>query len=203
MNFMDTSKRASDILKVQQNALQKLKITPAMLEAIDKIAAMKASGNRIITTGMGKAGIIATKMSAKLASIGFPSFFVSSAEASHGNVGRIAPGDLVIVFSHSGTTAEVISMIETLQALNENTNEIIVISSNPEPRIPADLVVSCGSVQESCGVSKVPSTSTTLMLVIADVLAITAAENIGLNDEWFKARHSGGAIGQAYKANKI
>ena len=202
VNHMDISKRAAEILKIQQFAIQKLKITLKMLEAIEKIAAMKTSGGRIVTTGIGKAGIIATKMSATLASIGLPSFFVSPAEAGHGDVGRIAPGDLVIVFSHSGTTAEVVAMIETLHVLNERSNEIIVISSNQEPPIPADLVVCYGSVQESCVVSKVPSTSTTLMLVIADVLAITAAESIGLNDEWFKTRHPGGAIGQAYNASK-
>ena len=137
-------------------------------------------------------------MSATLSSIGLPSFFVSPAEAGHGDVGRIAQGDLVLVFSHSGSTAEVVSMIETLHALNDKTNEVIVISSNQEPNIPSDLVVCYGSVQESCVVSKVPSTSTTLMLVIADVLAITAAESLGLDDEWFKARHPGGTIGQSY-----
>ncbi|HME53663.1 MAG TPA: SIS domain-containing protein [Candidatus Lokiarchaeia archaeon] len=196
---MDISKRASEILKIQQNALQKLKITPVMLQAIEKIATMKASGGRIITTGMGKAGIIATKMSATLSSVGLPSFFVSPAEAGHGDVGRITTGDLVIAFSHSGSTAEVVSMIETVQALNEKTNEVIVISSNQDPVIPADLVVCYGNVQESCVVSKVPSTSTTLMLVVADILAITAAECLGLDDETFKARHPGGAIGQSYK----
>ncbi|NMC06454.1 MAG: SIS domain-containing protein [Candidatus Lokiarchaeota archaeon] len=199
---MDIKKRASEILKLQQLAVQNVTITPAMLQAIEKIAGMKARGGKIVTTGMGKAGIIATKMSATLASIGLPSFFVSPAEAAHGDVGRISPGDLVIVFSHSGSTGEVVSMIETLHALNGKQNVVIAVCGMDKPKIPADIVVSYGAIQESCIVSKVPSTSTTLMLVIADVLAITAAESLGLDDAWFKARHPGGAIGQAYASKK-
>nr|MDO8086590.1 SIS domain-containing protein [Candidatus Sigynarchaeum springense] len=199
---MDVQKRANEILKTQQLAVQNLAITPAMLQAIEKIASMKKSRGKIITTGMGKAGLIATKMSATLASIGLPSFFVSPAEAAHGDVGRVAPDDLVIVFSHSGSTGEVVAMIETLHALNGKQNVVIAIGGADKPKIPASIVVSYGAIQESCIVSKVPSTSTTLMLVIADVLAITAAESLGLDDSWFKARHPGGAIGQAYKGEK-
>jgi arabinose-5-phosphate isomerase len=198
---MDIKKRALEILTTQQLAVKSVIVTPAMLQAIEKIATMKARGGKIITTGMGKAGIIATKMSATLASIGLPSFFVSPAEAAHGDVGRIAPGDLVIVFSHSGSTGEVVSMVETLHALNGKQNVVIAIGGADKPKIPADIIVSYGTIQESCVVAKVPSTSTTLMLVIADVLAITAAESLGLDDSWFKARHPGGAIGQAYKGN--
>ncbi len=199
---MDVQKRANEILKTQQLAVQTVAITPAMLQAIEKIAGMKKAGGRIVTTGMGKAGIVATKMSATLASIGLPSFFVSPAEATHGDVGRIAPGDLVIAFSHSGSTGEVVAMVETLHALNGKQNSVIAIGGADKPKIPADVVVSYGAIQESCLVSKVPSTSTTLMLVIADVLAITAAESLGLDDSWFKARHPGGAIGQAYKGTQ-
>lgn len=195
---MDIKKRATEVLKTQQLAVQNVAITPAMLQAIEKIAGMKGRGGRVVTTGMGKAGIIATKMSATLASIGLPSFFVSPAEAAHGDVGRIAPEDLVVVFSHSGSTAEVVSMVETMHALNGKQNVVIAIGGADKPKIPANIVVSYGAVQESCVVAKVPSTSTTLMLVIADVLAITAAESLGLDDSWFKARHPGGAIGQAY-----
>jgi arabinose-5-phosphate isomerase len=199
---MDVQKRAYEVLKTQQLAVQRVSVTPAMLQAIEKIASMKGSHGRVVTTGMGKAGIIATKMSATLASIGLPSFFVSPAEAAHGDVGRIAPDDLVVVFSHSGSTGEVVSMVESLHALNGKKNVVIVIGGTDKPKIPAGIVVSYGTIQESCVVAKVPSTSTTLMLVIADVLAITAAESLGLDDGWFKARHPGGAIGQAYQAGK-
>jgi arabinose-5-phosphate isomerase len=197
--FMNIEDRASEILKTQLSALNGIKITPSIVTAIKKIASMNKSSGKVITTGMGKAGIIATKMSATLASIGFPSFFVHPAEAAHGDIGRISSEDLIIVFSHSGTTGEVVNMINSLHSLNSHKNFIICITSSQNPTIPTDLTICYGSIQESCIVSKVPSTSTTMMLILADILAITSAESLGLNDDWFKVRHPGGAIGQSYK----
>lgn len=195
---MDLQERANEILKTQQKFVASISVDDAMLTAIEEIRNAKKNARRVITTGMGKAGIIATKMSATLASIGIPSFFVHPAEAAHGDLGRIAPGDLVIVFSHSGNTGEVNRFIAALSSLNNQTNLVITISGNATPGIPSNLVVSYGKIVESCIVEKVPSTSTTLMLIIADILAITAAESLGFTDEWFKARHPGGAIGQSY-----
>lgn len=191
--------RANEILNIQRDAVNKIKINAEILTAIEKIIEVKQKNGRIITTGMGKAGIIAYKMSATLASIGFPSFFVSPAEAAHGDVGRIAPEDIVIAFSNSGSTSEVVNMINTLHALNKGKNYIITIGSSKTPQIPTNLVINYGDVVESCVVSKVPSTSTTVMLIIADIIAITAAEMLGLNDDWFRARHPGGSIGVSYQ----
>ncbi|MCP4762054.1 MAG: SIS domain-containing protein [archaeon] len=196
---MDDIKRAEEILKIQQEAIKNLKISPEIIQSIERIKTIKENRGRIITTGMGKAGIIASKMSATLSSIGLPSYYVSSAEAAHGDIGRIAPEDLIIVFSNSGNTKEVLTMISQLHVLNGKTNYIITITGNKNPKIPTDLIVHYGKLTESCIVSKVPSTSTTIMLMIADILAITAAESIGFNDEWFKNRHPGGAIGTSYQ----
>lgn len=196
---MDIKARAKEILEQQATAVSALEISNEMLVAIDALVAARKDAVRIVTTGMGKAGIIAMKMSATLASIGFPSFYVNPAEGGHGDLGRIAPKDLVVAFSNSGSTSELLSMIQHLHALNERSNKVIIITGNDDPVIPDAIIVSYGKVTESCIVSKVPSTSTTVMLVIADVLAITAAESVGLDDSWFKARHPGGAIGVAYK----
>ncbi|MHA1339791.1 MAG: SIS domain-containing protein [Promethearchaeota archaeon] len=186
-------------MEIQRNAISNLKISQEMLKAIEKIVEVTRNKGRIIISGMGKAGIIGYKMSATLSSIGIPSFFVHPAEAAHGDIGRISSDDLVIVFSNSGSTAECVNMVNTLHQLNDHKNFVIVIGSSSTPKIEANLAVSYGKVKESCVVSKVPSTSTTIMLLIADIIAITAAESIGLNDEWFKKRHPGGAIGQSYK----
>ncbi|MHA1682253.1 MAG: SIS domain-containing protein [Promethearchaeota archaeon] len=198
--MMEVERRANEILAIQRKYIEHFSITSEILEGIEKIRETKDSNRIIVTTGMGKAGIIATKMSATLASIGFPSYFVHPAEAGHGDIGRIAPGDLIIVFSNSGSTGEVLSMITNLHLLNNNTNFVITVGSSNDPKIPHDLAISYGKVDESCVVSKVPSTTTTLMLIIADILAITASESLGLDDSWFKARHPGGAIGQSYRA---
>jgi len=198
---MDLQNRAEQILNIQKNAVNNLKITENMISAINEIVKKQNKKNHIITTGMGKAGIIAIKMSATLASIGIPSFYVNPAEAAHGDLGRIFPEDLLVVFSHSGKTKEIQNMINKLNELNSHKNYIISIGSSSQPEFSADITIDYGNIDESCTVKKVPSTSTTLMLIIADIIAITAAESIGFNDEWFKKRHPGGEIGLSYGKN--
>ncbi len=196
---MNLKHRADEILRIQKEAIQNLETTDSWIKTIEFIKSIAENNGRIITTGMGKAGIIAQKMSATLASIGIPSFYTHPSETLHGDLGRIASGDLVITFSHSGNTTEVNQMITHLHSLNNRNNTVILITGNSEPSIPYSHLVTYGEIEESSIVKKVPSTSTTLMLIIADVLAITAAESMGFNDDWFKKRHPGGAIGKSYK----
>ena len=196
---MNLKHRADEILGIQKDAIQKLQTEDSWVKSIELIKSVAENKGRIITTGMGKAGIIGKKMSATLASIGIPSFYVHPAEALHGDLGRIASNDLVIVFSHSGSTTEVRNMITHLHGLNDSKNTIIIISGSVDPQIPYNHLVCYGDLEESSIVKKVPSTSTTIMLIIADVLAITAAESLGFIDEWFKKRHPGGAIGESYE----
>ncbi|MHA1732845.1 MAG: SIS domain-containing protein [Promethearchaeota archaeon] len=199
---MDVKERATEVLETQREFVDSLRVDDAVVEAIGKLKEAGEESRRVVTSGMGKAGIIATKMSATLSSIGIPSFFLHPAEALHGDVGRVVAGDLLVVFSHSGRTAEVKGMLAALDRLNGGGNSVIYIGGNEAPEFRTDLVVCYGKVRESCVVGKVPSTSTTLMLVIADILAITAAEMLGLDDGWFKARHPGGAIGESYGKGK-
>ncbi|MHA1111450.1 MAG: SIS domain-containing protein [Promethearchaeota archaeon] len=196
---MNLKHRADEILGIQKEAIQKLQTEDSWVKSIELIKSVAENKGRIVTTGMGKAGIIGKKMSATLASIGIPSFYVHPAEALHGDLGRISSIDLVIVFSHSGSTAEVRNMITHLHGLNDSKNTVIVISGNADPQISYNHLVCYGDLEESSNVKKVPSTSTTIMLMIADVLAITAAESLGFNDDWFKKRHPGGAIGESYE----
>ncbi len=196
---MNLKHRADEILGIQKKAVQNLQSSDQWLTAIELIYSKAKALGRIVTTGMGKAGIIAKKMSATLSSIGVPSFYVHPAESLHGDLGRITSEDLVVVFSHSGSTEEVQRMITHLKILNNQENTIIIITGSIKPVIPYDHLVSYGKIEESSFVTKVPSTSTTLMLIIADVLAITAAEALGFSDEWFQQRHPGGSIGKSYK----
>lgn len=191
--------RAKDILKIQQKAVANLQITPEINMAIDSCVQTKKKGLNIITSGIGKAGIIAQKMSATLCSIGLNSLYIHPDEALHGDIGRINSKDLIIIFSNSGTTQEIILFIQALDMLNINTNKILCISNNPKPKFRADIIVTYNMEEESCIISEVPSTSTTLMLIIADVIAITAAEKSGLNEKTFRLRHPGGAIGEKYR----
>lgn len=196
---MNLESRANEILQIQQKAVSNLQITPQIEKAIELCMKTANKRNNIITSGMGKAGIIARKMSATLCSIGLNSFYIHPAEALHGDLGRINPKDQIIVFSHSGRTQEIALFIQALDLLNGHSNEIVCITNNPKPNFRTNIVVNYQIVQESCIVSEVPSTSTTLMLIIADVIAITAAEKCGLEEEIFRLRHPGGAIGEKLK----
>ena len=196
---MNLKHRAGEILEIQKEAIMKLETTGSWIKSIELIKSVMKNNGRIATTGMGKAGIIAQKMSATLSSIGIPSFYAHPAESLHGDLGRIVSDDLVFVFSHSGSTTEVHSMITHLHGLNDMKNTVILISGSANPQIPHNYLVCYGDLEESSIVKKVPSTSTTIMLIIADVLGITAAESLGFNDEWFKKRHPGGAIGKSYE----
>ncbi len=200
---MNLKQRADEILGIQKDAIRKLVTNDSWLKSIQLIKSVAENHQRIITTGMGKAGIIAQKMSATLSSIGIPSFYTHPAESLHGDLGRISSNDLLIVFSHSGSTSELHQMVSHLYALNESKNTVIIISSSDNPSIPHNHLLCYGKIKESSIVKKVPSTSTSIMLIIADVLAITAAESLGFNDEWFRQRHPGGAIGQSYKNTEI
>ncbi len=199
---MNSEKRMGEILQIQQKAIMALAIDKNYCQAIENICKTQENGHTVITSGMGKAGIIAQKMSATMASIGIPSFFLNPAEALHGDLGRVRAKDLLIIFSHSGATFEVSSMLTSLHRLNQQSNKIILISGTTTSKFSEDILISYGKIEESCQVSKVPSTSTTLMLLIADILAITAAENVGFDEEWFKSRHPGGNIGKEYSKTK-
>jgi len=202
MALNDLKSIAEKVLDIQKKAVNDLTITNEMLEAARLIIEKTTEGKKIITTGMGKAGIIATKMSATLSSIGIPSFYVHPAESLHGDLGRISQGEPIVAFSHSGSTSELISMLEALHTLNNKSNPIILITNSQNPKIIPDVLVRYSMEQESCVVKKVPSTSTTLMLITADIITITASEYLGLDDSWFKIRHPGGAIGEAYKKDQ-
>lgn len=199
---MDLLIRAQEIWKIQRDAINQLAITPHFASAIELIINTFKISKQVITLGMGKAGIIAQKMSATLTSIGIPSVFLHPAEAVHGDIGRVRSGDLVIIFSHSGRTEEIQACIKAIDLLNRNNNKKILISSTGEPSFSVDILLNYGAISESCVVSKVPSTSTTIMLLIADILAITAAEALGLNDDVFQSRHPGGSIGKTYRTYK-
>ena len=196
---MVLDKRAQEILQIQQKAVANLKITPEIEIAINTCIQTSNKGMNIITSGMGKAGIIAQKMSSTLCSIGLNSYYIHPAEALHGDIGRINIEDLVIVFSNSGSTREIILFIEALDRLYNQSNKVICITNNPKPKFRSDIIVAYQMTEESCIVPEVPSTSTTLMLIIADVIAITSAEKSGLEEKTFRLRHPGGAIGEKYR----
>ena len=150
---------------------------------------------RVVVTGMGKSGHIGSKLAATLASTGTPAFFVHPGEASHGDMGMIRPGDVVIALSNSGTTAELITLVPLLKLL---AVPVLAMTGRPQSELAqaADVHLDVGVEQEACPLNLAPTSSTTVTLVMGDALAIALLEARGFTADDFAFSHPGGALGR-------
>lgn len=152
------------------------------------------SRGSVIVSGMGKAGIIASKVSATLASTGTPSHFVHPAEAIHGDLGKVQSDDVVLALSYSGESDEIIRLID---AIKRRGISLISVTGDEKSRLAkySDVVLCMGTIKEACPLGIAPSVSTTCMLALCDALAFTVmkARNFGAED--YARFHPGGAIG--------
>jgi arabinose-5-phosphate isomerase len=150
---------------------------------------------RVIVTGMGKSGIICRKIAATLSSTGTPAFFLHPAEATHGDLGVIQGGDVVVALSYSGETEEILRLLETIRRLGAR---LIAISGSPESTLgqAADVTIDCRVTEEACPLNLVPTASTTATLAIGDALAMTLLVRKGFRQEDFADLHPGGKLGK-------
>jgi arabinose-5-phosphate isomerase len=154
-----------------------------------------ACRGRVVVSGMGKSGHVANKITATLASTGTPALFVHPAEASHGDLGMITPGDAVLALSNSGNTAELIMLLPLLKRLRV---PVISMTGNPESTLAkaADVNIDVSVDQEACPLNLAPTSSTTATLVMGDALAIALLEARGFTAEDFAFSHPGGTLGR-------
>ena len=153
---------------------------------------------RIVITGMGKSGHIANKLTATLASTGTPAFFVHPAEASHGDLGMITKDDSILVLSNSGESSELNAIINYAKRLNVPLFSITAnAGSILSKKSTVDIVLN--KTTEACPLKLAPTTSTTMMLVLGDAIAVTLLKIKGFNHEDFKVFHPGGNIGKDLK----
>ena len=152
------------------------------------------SSGRVIVSGMGKSGHIARKIAATMASTGTPTHFVHPAEASHGDLGMIAKGDIVIILSNSGETSELANLIAYSKKYNI---PMIGIAQNKDSTLlrKTDISIVLPKVKEACDSGIVPTTSTTMTLALGDALAIALMESKGFTDNHFREFHPGGSLG--------
>lgn len=154
-----------------------------------------ASSGRVITCGVGKSGHIARKVAGTLASTGTPSHFLHAAEAVHGDLGMITDQDIVLAYSHSGETDEIVKLFPSFQAIGART---ILITGRPNSSAGrlAALVLDTGVTREACSINLAPTTSTTAMLALSDALAIEVMDRRGFKQEDFAKFHPAGALGK-------
>lgn len=164
------------------------------LDLLMKVSRDDGSHNRAIISGMGKSGHVARKIAATLASTGTPASFVHPGEASHGDLGMIMPGDVVICLSNSGETQELADVIAHAKRF---AIPLIAMTKKAKSALgqAADVVLLVPPVEEACPIAQAPTTSTTMMLALGDALAVGLMERKGFTKDQFRVFHPGGKLG--------
>ena len=189
-NYINLANKAASI---QINEIKKVKkvFNNSFVKAVDLILNCKG---KVILAGIGKSGLIARKISATFSSVGVPSFFCDPAQALHGDMGQIEKKDILIIFSYSGNTAELNNM---LKYANRNRIKIIGVASKEESVLlkASDIKLLIPKVKESDLTGMVPTSSTSITLLLGDCLATTVMHKKNFSKEKFKVFHPGGNIG--------
>ena len=191
-NYITLANKAANI---QINELKKIKkiFNSSFIKAVDLILNCKG---KVIFAGIGKSGLIARKISATFSSVGIPSFFCDPAQALHGDMGQIEKKDILIIFSYSGNTSELTNM---LKYANRYRIKIIGVASKPESILlkASDIKLVLPKVKESDLTGMVPTSSTSITLLLGDCLATTVMQLRSFSKEKFKIFHPGGNIGSS------
>lgn len=182
-----------DIIREESSAINKIP-TDQFDDSVRLIEKLK-KGNKVITTGMGKAGHIAHNIAMTLSSTGTPSIFIHPSEAQHGDLGIMEEGDVIIAISNSGKTREVLEFLELARNFHKNT-KVICITGNRRSELgqASDHILWTGGSPEVGPFGLAPTTSTTLMTVIGDVLVVNLMIEKGFTLEEYHKRHHGGYI---------
>ncbi len=192
---MKNSQRiAKRVLQIERDALSGLVSKVGRnFERACKII-LKSKG-RVVVTGMGKPGFIAQKVSATLASTGTPSLFLHPAEALHGDLGRVMKEDVLIAFSNSGQTEEIVKLLPLIKKIGA---KLISFTGNPGSLLArhSDVSIDVSVKKEACPMNLAPTASTTAMLAMGDALAVTLLEQKGFKAHDFAFYHPGGNIGK-------
>ena len=185
---------ARKVLEIEAEAIRGLlnQLDEAFVEAVELL---KETRGRVVCSGMGKSGIIMKKLAATLSSTGTPALFLHPAEAVHGDLGMLVPGDTVLAASYSGSTEEILKLMETMKRLG-----IPLIALTGRTRSPlaksADIHLKVEIDQEACPLDLAPTASTTAMLAMGDALAMALLEAKGFTTEDFARLHPGGDLGK-------
>ena len=185
------------ILVRESEAVRNIPVSEAYDNAVKLIVEqVHKKGGKLITSGMGKAGQIAMNIATTFSSNGTPAFFLHPSEAQHGDLGIIRENDIMLLISNSGKTRELIELTSLTRGLAPNM-QFIVITSNPESALAKEysICLPTGAPDEVCPLGLTPTTSTTVMTVIGDILVVGTMKEIGFTNKEYAKRHHGGYLG--------
>ncbi len=191
---MDILDRARAVIEAESAAIAALadRLDDRFAGAVDRLLTCKG---RVVTTGVGKAGAVARKLAATLASTGTPALYLHPAEGVHGDLGVVTPDDIIIALSYSGESDEVVRLLPTLDRIGAF---LIVFVGNPKSSLAAaaDVVLDVSVAEEACPLGLAPTTSIAAMLALGDALAMATMEARGFTREDFAVYHPAGALGR-------
>ncbi len=186
------------LLEREAQAVMNIPVTDAFEKAVQLIVEqVHIRKGKLVTSGMGKAGQIAENIATTFCSTGIPAVFLHPSEAQHGDLGILQENDLLLLISNSGKTREIVELTQLARNLNPAL-KYIVITGNPDSPLAheSDICLNTGHPEEVCNLGLTPTTSTTVMTVIGDILVVETMKRTRFTKEDYSKRHHGGYLGE-------
>ena len=200
----DIQQSMRKILESESRAIANIPVSDAYARAVELIVEhVYRRGGKLVTSGMGKAGQIAMNIATTFSSTGIPAVNLHPSEAQHGDLGVLQPNDVMLLISNSGKTCEIIDLVHLTHNLYPQV-PLIVITGNPDSELSAmaDVTLATGASPEVCPLGLTPTTSTTMMTVIGDVLVVNVMRITGFTREDYALRHHGGYLGRKSRGSE-
>jgi len=194
---MTIKESMQNIVETEAQALLSIPYSESYDRAVELIIEhVHRRGGKLVTAGMGKAGQIAMNIATTFSSTGTPAVNLHPSEAQHGDLGVLQPNDVMLLISNSGRTREVVELVTLTKNLYPQI-PMIVITGNPDSELTkiTDVTILTGGAAEVCPLGLTPTTSTTVMTVIGDVLVVNVTRMIGFTAQDYAKRHHGGYLG--------
>ena len=188
----------NELLRKEAEAVLNIPVTDEFEKAVNLIVEqVHHKKGKLVTSGMGKAGQIAMNIATTFCSTGIPAIFLHPSEAQHGDLGVLQENDVMLLISNSGKTNEIVALTKLAHILNPDL-KYIVITGNPESPLAqeADICLATGHPDEMCLLGMTPTTSTTVMTVIGDILVVETMRKTKFTIEEYSKRHHGGYLGE-------
>jgi len=186
------------LLEEEAQAIANIPVNDSFEKAIELIYdRVHLNNGKLVTSGMGKAGQIALNIATTFSSTGSPSVFLHPSEAQHGDLGIIQPNDILLLISNSGKTREILELVDLAENLYPGLPLIVITAKEDNELVKiADVTILTGNPKEVCPLGLTPSTSTTAMTVIGDVLVVLMMKKINFSNTEYAKRHHGGYLGR-------
>jgi len=199
---MDIQQSMRSILDAESNAIRNIPYSADYDRAVELILEhVHRRGGKLVTSGMGKAGQIAMNIATTFSSTGIPAVNLHPSEAQHGDLGVLQPDDVMLLISNSGKTREILELVTLARNLIPDI-PIITITGHADSELArlADATLFTGGAPEVCPLGLTPTTSTTLMTVIGDILVVNVMNRSGFTTHDYALRHHGGYLGDAARS---